>query len=367
MPESLKPYDPNKGFISFRLNPEAIKEELISFVPYNRTLHYFHDNPEAPISETAKIAMSETPILGSLLAGEPVDAAKEAILFSAPIKAKTKTKVKNLGPDTRFYQDPNYDYSYGKITAYANPVNGKNGYIHQFKSNMEINRNRKNLNAQIGTPDFGMNEMLSSIDNSNAMHKLNGKNDRISYREAYDEAMNPYNKDRLYSDPNFINTPEGSILNEGIDLSGKLGELQSKEGAIRLAEKVKPKLKPGESLIQDADGKVYILKGNDVYYLLFANNRRSSRYWKYASNLTPQEIATEFTPYNPMKYEKAKKLLNNEIKVYNAKADFYDTHVPIDPNKPAMNWFGEIGNRKREFTNSVNGPFIEDLLHGRRH
>lgn len=361
MADNLKAYDPNKGFISIKLDPERIKEELKALIPYYRTLKYYNDNPDAPISETAQLAAQETPVLGSLLAGEPVDAAKEAILFGTPIKAKTKTKVKNLGPDTRFYPDPNHYY--GKITDYANPVNGKNGYINQFNGDLEINRNPKNLNAQIGTPDFGMNEMLSSIDNSNAMHKLNGKNDRISYRDAYDEAMNPYNNDRLYSDPNFINTPEGFILNEGQDLIGKLGELQSKGLEIRLAEKVKPKLKPGESLIQDADGKVYILKGNDVYYLSFADDRRSSRYWKHSSNLSPQELATEFTPYNPMKYEKAKKVLNNDIDVYNSKADFYDTHVPIDPNKPAMDWLTEVGNRKDAFNNSVNGPFIEDLLH----
>ncbi len=88
MADNLKPYDPNKGFISFRLNPEAIKEELISFIPYNRTLRYFHDNPDAPISETAKVAAYETPIIGALLSGEYSDAAKEAILMGMPVKAK---------------------------------------------------------------------------------------------------------------------------------------------------------------------------------------------------------------------------------------------------------------------------------------
>ena len=111
MADNLKPYNPNKGFISFRLNPEAIKEELISFVPYNRTLSYLHDNPDAPISETAKVAASETPILGSLLAGEPTDAVKEAILFGAPIKSpsKVKAKISKFKPGTEFGTAKGYE------------------------------------------------------------------------------------------------------------------------------------------------------------------------------------------------------------------------------------------------------------------
>ena len=41
MADNLKPYDPNKGFISFRLNPDAIKEELKALIPYYQTLKYF--------------------------------------------------------------------------------------------------------------------------------------------------------------------------------------------------------------------------------------------------------------------------------------------------------------------------------------
>lgn len=49
MPKELKPYNSNKGFISFRLNPDAIKEALIEQVPYNRTLRHIYNNPEGDI------------------------------------------------------------------------------------------------------------------------------------------------------------------------------------------------------------------------------------------------------------------------------------------------------------------------------
>lgn len=86
----MEPYNPNKSFIQFRLNPDAIKEELISFIPYNRTLRHIYNNPEGDIRETAKVAMSETPVLGSLLAGEPTDAVKEAFLMGLPGKRGTR-------------------------------------------------------------------------------------------------------------------------------------------------------------------------------------------------------------------------------------------------------------------------------------
>ena len=82
----MEPYNPNKSFIRFRLNPDAIKEELISFIPYNRTLRHIYNNPEGDIRETAKVALSETPVIGSLLAGEPTNAVKEAVLMATPAK-----------------------------------------------------------------------------------------------------------------------------------------------------------------------------------------------------------------------------------------------------------------------------------------
>lgn len=91
----MEPYNPNKSFIRFRLNPDAIKEELISFIPYNRTLRHIYNNPDGDIRETAKVAASETPILGSLLAGEPTNAVKEAVLLAAPGSPRYKNgKIK---------------------------------------------------------------------------------------------------------------------------------------------------------------------------------------------------------------------------------------------------------------------------------
>jgi hypothetical protein len=117
MADNLKPYNPNKGFISFRLNPDAIKEELKALIPYYQTFKYFHDNPDAPISETAQVAAQETPFIGSLLRGDYGDAAQEAILMGMPVP-KTRVKMPNgktIYVDREVSIDPNKTDKYNAI------------------------------------------------------------------------------------------------------------------------------------------------------------------------------------------------------------------------------------------------------------
>lgn len=130
----MEPYNPNKSFIRFRLNPDAIKEELISFVPYNRTLRHIYNNPEGDIRETAKIALSETPVLGSILAGEPTDAVKEAVLMGIPLKTGPNGKRRadatefrdavNANPRRQYYNFDNSEVVYKSGNKYRTAVGG---------------------------------------------------------------------------------------------------------------------------------------------------------------------------------------------------------------------------------------------------
>lgn len=86
MPESLKPYDPNKSWIEWKLDPNYIIDQFGNLIPYRHTIGLM--DSEAPWSEVGESALRETPVLGSILAGEPTDAAKEAILMGFPMKAK---------------------------------------------------------------------------------------------------------------------------------------------------------------------------------------------------------------------------------------------------------------------------------------
>lgn len=122
----MEPYNPNKSFIQFRLNPDAIKEELISFIPYNRTLRHIYNNPEGDIRETAKIAASETPILGSILAGEPSNAVKEAVLMGLPVRSGSNNIVDasslrdavNAHPRRKYYNFDNSKVAYKSGNKY---------------------------------------------------------------------------------------------------------------------------------------------------------------------------------------------------------------------------------------------------------
>lgn len=122
----LKPYDPNKPYISVNL---PTKEELIAatlgLIPGYRALKNFHDNPEGPISETLDLAAEDlVPLYGSLIKpaikGEDIDwntAGKEAAM-----------------------------------NAFALPVflrNSKKGYIVKPKNTAELNKFNKAIDAAV--------------------------------------------------------------------------------------------------------------------------------------------------------------------------------------------------------------------------
>lgn len=152
----MEPYNPNKSFISFRLNPDAIKEELISFVPYNRTLRHIYNNPDGDIRETARVAASETPIIGSLLAGEPTNAVKEAFLMAIPrvgsngkriadatslrdaVNAHPRRKYYNLDNEFVVYKSGN-DYKVVNTGTDLVPVHGVKPYNNYKEALKDIN------------------------------------------------------------------------------------------------------------------------------------------------------------------------------------------------------------------------------------
>jgi hypothetical protein len=212
----MEPYNPNKSFIRFRLNPDAIKEELISFVPYNRTLRHIYNNPEGDIRETAKVALSETPILGSILAGEPTNAVKEAVLLGSPVKYKElRDIVKGNTPDGRWID-----------------ANGK------FK---DVN------NAEYN----GWYRMKEETPNNVQFYELEDANKALKYIDDSEQYMsthsNPYKFD--------VNSP---LVKEATDLMHLEDKIESITNPIDKAKAIKD---------YEAAKKLYNAKyGDDVYY-----------------------------------------------------------------------------------------------------
>lgn len=356
MADNLKPYDPNKGFISFRLNPEAIKEELISFVPYNRTLRHIYNNPEGDIRETAKVAASETPILGSLLAGEPTDAAKEAFLFGVPIKAPAtfKKEISNLPKTTKFRQEDYYVRAYdpksGNSWKVLVDMDGNGRIIPDNlynKANFTSNRN----------PTYKTNDVNKFIDVSTDLHKLN-KNDKL--RINPERIDNPYDFDRL-QDPVFANSIEGKLLKEGDDLTARWTgrdprsvSLEQRVNNDKAASILSSKLKKGESLLQDKYGNLVVKDKN-------------GKYWHKQINLNTGKIVDEYTvnyteklnPYSDPMLSKDIKDYNADVKLYNAKYGDEDSFINF---KDPRDWQTDVYDARDAYLNSIYGPFYEDIM-----
>lgn len=90
----LKPYDPNKPFITFNLpTREEVIAATLGLIPGYRALKNMYENPEGPISETLDLAAEDlVPLYGSLIKpaikGEDIDteqALKEAAIFGIPM------------------------------------------------------------------------------------------------------------------------------------------------------------------------------------------------------------------------------------------------------------------------------------------
>lgn len=203
----MEPYNPNKSFIQFRLNPDAIKEELISFIPYNRTLRHIYNNPEGDIRETAEVASSETPILGSLLAGEPTNAVKEAVLLGSPVKYKElRNTVKGNKPkgswvdiNGKFEDVPDARYNGYYHWKEQNPnevhfyeledANQALKYIDDSEQYMSIHSNpyKFDVNNPMIKEAMDLMEMEGNLD------KITNPIDKAKATKDYEEAKKLYN------------------------------------------------------------------------------------------------------------------------------------------------------------------------------
>lgn len=99
----LKPYDPNKPFITFNLpTREEVIAATLGLIPGYRALKNMYENPEGPVSETLDLAAEDlVPLYGSVIKpavkGEDIDwntAGKEAAMnaFALPVFLKNSKK-----------------------------------------------------------------------------------------------------------------------------------------------------------------------------------------------------------------------------------------------------------------------------------
>ena len=129
----LRPYDPNKPFITFNLpTREEIIAATLGLIPGYRALKNFHDNPEGPVTESLDLLAEDVvPLYGSFIKpainGEDIDwntAGKEAAMnaFALPVFLKNSkkgyiVKPQNTAELTKFNKAVDAAVAKGEISA----------------------------------------------------------------------------------------------------------------------------------------------------------------------------------------------------------------------------------------------------------
>lgn len=397
MADNLKPYDPNKGFISFRLNPDAIIDELGNLIPYRHTIGLL--DSEAPWSEVGKSAVREIPVLGSILMGEPVNALKEAILFGFPVGKGYKQEISNLAnKGYRFRvseptaQTPGHRYTMdeGEIYAYKPDKNGRvsksmvltprnvSKYKQEGLNYDKVNNGKpeqRGYYAWYRDPikpykDISGNELLNLIDESNKVHETVPS---LVSRDPYIEA----NKDMTGGA--IPNSLERSV--EG-PLAYKLDEMNRIETLLEGIDNAKAHKKPSEDIVIENTQSAARNDNNIRRSTGYKKDEPKVRLYSSRSNTLRRPGSSDKYPmysrsdyvFNPQidrnLFETDMKRLQNDIDVRNLQSMFDDYVVPVDPKyfkeyhsyMAKQKYLNDLDMASQAYRDAINGPFLEDLL-----
>ena len=97
----MEPYNPNKPFISMKLDGSLLDRMVEAGIPFSRALQYFRDNPEGSALETLKTAAEDVvPFYGNYRnGGSPIDYLTEAALMFTPWQIRAYRKPSTFKPD----------------------------------------------------------------------------------------------------------------------------------------------------------------------------------------------------------------------------------------------------------------------------
>ena len=410
MADNLKPYNPNKGFISFRLNPDALKEEALNLIPWpvGTVAREMYRNPDGSIVETAKQVGREFPVLGSLLAGEPVDAVKEAVLLGVPVGPKYKQGIKDLankGYEFRISKGHKLGHeptqTEGEIYAYKRNSKGKITSSKVIKptetSNKRFDTDKPVYNDYFENKpespgyyawyrdkqhykDVNGQQLSKLIDESNAAHDLVPRYvDKDPYMESNKDMVNvTYDRDpnRLGQSRTTVNGP----------LAYKLKEMNMIDRVINNIEEANKHKKRGEQVVvrneywQDRLNRHpsnYFQRKEEPQVRLYSPRSEMLRRPGTNQNYAMLEgTANEFV-YNPAidrnLFDADLKSLKAEVRDRNMLTDFDPYKVEVDydsfRNRPSfkdpypdINYLNALEEAAQEYRNSVYGPFLEDIL-----
>ena len=102
----MEPYNPNKPFISMKLDGSLLDRMVEAGIPLSRALQYFRDNPEGSAFETLKTAAEDiVPFYGNYRnGGDWSDYAKEAVMLAMPSPKSGRKVVPDI-TETKMFND----------------------------------------------------------------------------------------------------------------------------------------------------------------------------------------------------------------------------------------------------------------------
>lgn len=399
------------GPISFRLDPDAIKEEALNMVPWpvGTIAREMYRNPDGSAIETAKQVGRETPVLGSLLSGEYSDAAKEAILLGVPVGPKYKQGINDLA-------NKGYEFRISKGHTLGDEPTQTKGEIYAYKRNSkgkivdskiikpeETNRlnrldtDKPEYNDYFETrpehkgyyawyrdkqhyTDVNGQQLSKLIDESNAAHDLVPRYaDKDPYMESNKDMVNvTYSMDPLNLGESYttVNGP----------LAYKLKEMNMIDRVINNIEEANKHKKRGEQVVlhnEDFMNRLdkhpynYYHRKEDPQVRLYSPRSGTLRRPGTNQKYDMLEGTADEWVYNPVidrnMFDADLKALKAEVNERNMLADFDPYKVEVDYESfrnrpkftdpyPNMDYHSALERASQEYRDALNGPFLEDLL-----
>lgn len=211
----MEPYNPNKPFISMKLDGSLLDRMVEAGIPFSRALQYFRDNSEGSALETLKTAAEDiVPFYGNYRnGGGPIDYLTEAALMFVPSRVPGRSGGRRPVNTTKTGKpkiDDLKDWSAYKIDQYRD-ITGQN--IKERIKRLERHRDRakellndpdlglsqqqiKNIQANILKDDNFINELyLSSLNkdsHARGLGNIPGTDRYEASRYIYDKLVDEY-------------------------------------------------------------------------------------------------------------------------------------------------------------------------------
>lgn len=327
----MEPYNPNKPFISMKLDGSLLDRMVEAGIPLTRALQYFRDNPEGSAFETLKTAAEDiVPFYGNYRhGGDWKDYAKEAVLLGSPMKVRNMHNVhKNIQP-----RDVTTSTTQTTIPMF-------NGNIPAILA--ERSKYKPNASTEI------------VWDHDLGQSYFHEPGDKYIYEPKYDNYGNIYGFDEQYYDPKVHNKVTQTDIKMAEDALNLVPSKTSETYKTGMASHMDDMI-PSDPSIPGYD---YWVGGKHLDDII-----RNRKYEKLINAIEDKKRDLEFgrdkygNPFNDVQIRDKKNSLNELMNIKEA----FEIELGLG-NHPAAQYLNNPSGLNEVLKNSVQGPFLQDLF-----